>query len=41
MEGMEGKLNGNYLLLIPGLCLENKLIGEFRMAAGDVISAII
>jgi hypothetical protein len=24
VEGMEGKLNGNYLRLIPGLCLENR-----------------
>jgi hypothetical protein len=23
-EGMERKLNGNYLRLIPGLCLEDK-----------------
>ena len=23
-EGMEGKLNGNYLMLIPGLCLEDR-----------------
>ena len=38
--GMEEKLNGDYLRLMPGLCLDNKteLIGEFKMAAGDVIS---
>ena len=23
-EGMEGKLNGNFLRLIPGLCLEDR-----------------
>ena len=35
---MEGKLNGNYLRLIPGLDLENnELIGELKMAAGLVI----
>ena len=39
MEGMERKLNGNYLRLIPGLCLEeNEFIGEFKMAVDDVIS---
>ena len=33
-EGMEEKLNGNHLRLIPGLCLEdNELICEFKMAA--------
>ena len=38
-EGVEGNLNGNHLRLIPGLYREqNKLIGEFKMAAGDVIS---
>ena len=26
LEGMEGKLNGNDLRLIPGLCLEDRLI---------------
>ena len=32
-------MEGNYLRLIPGLCLEdNKLIGKFKMATGDVIS---
>ena len=25
VEGMEGKLNGNYLKLIPGLCLEERM----------------
>jgi hypothetical protein len=46
---MEGKLNGNYLRLIPGLCLaevntramfrgQNELIGEFKMVVGDLIS---
>ena len=37
---MEGKLNGNYLRLIPGLYLEdrNELIGKFKMAVDDVIS---
>ena len=36
----EGKLNGNHLRLIPGLYLEdkNKLIGEFKIVAGDGIS---
>ena len=35
----KGKLNGNYLRLIPGLCLEeNELIGKFKMAADDVNS---
>jgi hypothetical protein len=24
-EGMEGKLNGNYLRLIPGLCVEDRM----------------
>ena len=38
LEGMEGKLNGNYLRLIPELCLETKVIGKFKMAAGDVIN---
>ena len=39
VEGMDGKLNGNYLRLIPGLCLEeNEFIGEFKMAVDDVIS---
>ena len=30
---MEGKLNGNYMRLIPKLCLkgQNELIGEFRI----------
>jgi hypothetical protein len=35
---MEGKLNGNYLKLIPGSRIQNKLIGTFQMAVGDVIS---
>ena len=35
--GVEGKLNGNFLRLIPGLFGKNKLIGRFKMAAGDVI----
>ena len=25
VEGMEGKLNGNYMKLIPGLCLEDRM----------------
>ena len=25
VEAMEGKLNGNHLRLIPGLCLEDKI----------------
>jgi hypothetical protein len=36
-RGWREKLNGNYLRLIPGLCLE-ELIGKFKMAVGDVIS---
>ena len=36
---MEGKLNVNYLRLIPGLCLDdNEIIGQFKMAADNVIS---
>ena len=37
---MEGKLNGNYLKLIPGLWLEelNELISEFKRLVGDKIS---
>ena len=40
VEGMEGKLNGNHLRLITGLCLEDRmnLLGELKMAAVDVIS---
>ena len=33
---MEGNLIGNYLSLIPGLCLE--LVGKFKMAAGEKVS---
>ena len=36
MEGKEGKLNGNYLMLVSRE--QNELIGEFKKAAGDVIS---
>ena len=35
---MERKLNGNYLRLISGLCVEENDLGKFKMAAGDVIS---
>jgi hypothetical protein len=37
---MEGKLNGNDLRLISMQCLEDrmKLIGMFKIAAGDVIT---
>ena len=40
VEGKEGKLNRNYLRLIPGLSSrgENELIGMLKIAAGDVIS---
>jgi hypothetical protein len=39
VKGMEEKLNGNQMRLIPGLCLEdNEFIGKFKMLAGDVIS---
>ena len=38
-EWMEGNLKGNYLRLIPGLCLENnELIAKFMMAVGDNVS---
>ena len=42
MYGMEGKLNGNHLMLIPGLGLKDrmKLIGEFKMPVGDVVSLV-
>ena len=34
-----GKFKGNYLRLMPWLCLEdNKLVGKFKMAAGDTVS---
>ena len=36
---MEGDLKGNYLRLMPGLCLENnELVGKFKMAAGNMVS---
>ena len=41
VQDMEGKLNGNYLKVIPRLCLkrgQNELIGNFQMVSGDVIS---
>jgi hypothetical protein len=34
--GVEGNLNGNYLRFVSRR--QNKLIGKFKMAAGDVIS---
>ena len=37
MDG--GKFKGNYLRLMPGLCLEdNELVGKFKMAADDMVS---
>ena len=37
MDG--GKFKGNYLRLMPGLCLEdNELVGKFKMAMGDMVS---
>ena len=39
MDG--GKFKGNYLRLMPGLCLEeNELVGKFKMAAGDIVSIL-
>jgi hypothetical protein len=35
VEGMEGNFNGNYMRLIPE---QNELIGDFKMAAGNIIS---
>ena len=37
---MEGKLNENYLRLIPGLCLEDrkKIDRQVQMAASDLVS---
>ena len=32
---MEGNFNGNYMRLIPE---QNELIGDFKMAAGNIIS---
>jgi hypothetical protein len=39
VEGMERKFNGNYLRLIPGLCLEDKiklLCVYVCLSSGDV-----
>ena len=31
---MEGKLNGNYLRLIPGLCLEDRMDRQVKDGGG-------
>ena len=36
MDG--GKCKGNYLRLMPGLCLEDRMQGKFKMAMGDMVS---
>ena len=36
-EWMEGNLKKKILRLIPGLCLEDELVGKFKMAAGDMV----
>jgi hypothetical protein len=36
---MVGNLKGDYLRLMPGLCLEdNKLVGKFKMTVGYMVS---
>ena len=37
---MEGNLKGDYLRLMPGLCLrgQNELVCNFKMSAGDMVS---
>ena len=35
---MEGNLKGDYLRLMPGLCLEDRMNYKLKMAAGDMVS---